>query len=292
MHTCVPYLVSVVFMSDGFGSLPISVCSFLVMPSGLVSIPVSVRHCSRDIVLSTLMCDVFCVHGFHVGRLQTVANLRMLILCHAMGSSGLVGGFHSGETVHPCGLSCGVCARIRRILLLGVSVGVGFNGDKSQTLVHHRKFRLREYVSASVHDVFSGLRCHLVIGFGTVVSNGPGCRVSVIVGVEIGSLDHGQSFRLHTTQQLYCRSLSLFLSVLQLVLTQQAQCVRVQVQHSFSYSIASGSLSVSCAFVDSSAVFLLKRFVLLPRSYTLESIHRCSRSHSTVVSLCFPFCVF
>ena len=71
-------------------------------------------------VLSTLTCDVFCVHGFHVGRLQTIANLRVLILCHAMGSSGLVGGCHSGETVHSCGPSCGVCARIRRILLVGV----------------------------------------------------------------------------------------------------------------------------------------------------------------------------
>ena len=67
-------------------------------------------------------CDVFCVHGFHVGRLQTVANLRVLILYHAMGSSGLVGGFHSGETVHSCGLSCGVCALIRRILLVGVDL--------------------------------------------------------------------------------------------------------------------------------------------------------------------------
>ena len=59
-HIYITSCVSVVFMLDGFRSLPIFVCSFFVMSWGHISILVAVGRCSRDNVLSTHIYHMMC----------------------------------------------------------------------------------------------------------------------------------------------------------------------------------------------------------------------------------------
>ena len=88
-------LVRAVLVSNGFRSFPIFVCPFLVTSRCLHPIPESIRRCSCDSVLSTP---------------------AVVVVVVAFRASGLVGGFRFGYSVHSCGLSCEVCARIHRTL--------------------------------------------------------------------------------------------------------------------------------------------------------------------------------
>ena len=107
----------------------------------MVSLWVMVRVNGREdrgaVVVALVIC---CLCSVSYTPVCSVSYVSVVFMSISLSFLGLV--------------SCVVWGRCRcrcRVLML-------FGGDESQTLVQHRKFGLREYVSASVHDVLSCLR--------------------------------------------------------------------------------------------------------------------------------------